>query len=338
MRIFVATPGHIRTAPMGFYCAETFRALGHETYLFDSGSLTISEKLFLRPIAKLRRKNYLEKARLNRRLQKAVTTFRPDLFLTIFGFDVFPETLAFIRKQGVKTVCWWLNDPFQFERGFAIAPAYDYFLTNCKTSARRYLRQGFRFAAYLPHAAFLPLHRPIALSANEREQWASEVCFVGDWGPVRQGILSILSQRVDLKIWGPWRKHLTPKDRLWSRIVDGYFTTEDMARVFSATRVAINLHSWFGYYNWGLNPRTFEAPACGALEICDWKEELAQHFRENNEVMIYRTGAELEGKLRELLNDPATQQQIARAGFKRVCEEHTYEHRMKQMLSIIGMR
>ncbi len=335
MRILVASPGHIRTAPMGHYCTETFRSFGHETLLFDSGSLTTSEKLVLRPIAKIRGKNRFEKTRLNQRLLTAASKFRPDLFLAIFGFDLFPETIAAIRKQGAKTICWWLNDPFQFDRALSIAPAYDHFFSNCEVSVRRYGQQGIKSAGYLPHAAFLPIHHPIHLSNAERGKWQSEVCFVGDWGPVRQGILSILSQKIDLKIWGPWRKHLTPKDRLWSRVADGYFTAGDMVRAFSATKVAINLHAWFGYYNHGLNPRAFEAPACGAPQICDWKQELSHHFSEGTEVVTYQTGEELEAKLRELLTDSSARERIAHAGLKRVEREHTYEHRMRQLLSIV---
>jgi spore maturation protein CgeB len=338
MRILVTTPGHLRTAPMGYYCAETFRKLGHETLLFDAGSLKFSEKLFLRPIAKLRGEHRYEKKRLNQRLLEGVKKFRPDLFISIFGFDLFPETIAAIRQAGAHTVCWWLNDPFQFERGLSIAPAYDHFLSNCMVSAAAYQKRGIPNAAYLPHAAFTALHRPRELSQTERTHWESEVCFVGDWGPVRQGILSMLSQRVDLKIWGPWRKHLTKKDRLWSRIQDGYFSTDDMARAFSATKIAINLHSWFGYYDYGLNPRTFETPGCGALQICDFKQDLKQHFKEDEEIVIYRTGIELEGKIRELLADASKRDRIIQNSLKQVASAHTYEIRMKQMLDLVGTR
>ncbi|MDD2709912.1 MAG: glycosyltransferase [Verrucomicrobiae bacterium] len=335
MRILVATPGHLRTAPMGRYCAETFREMGHDVRLFDCGSLTLSEKFFLRPVAKLRGQNRFEKTRLNRRLLETADEFKPELFLAIFGFDIFPETLAAIRKSGARAVCWWLNDPFQFDRGLALAPAYDLFLSNCASSARRYVHQGVSRAGYLPHAAFLPVHRPIELSAAERRQWESEVCFIGDWGPVRQGILSMLSRKVKLRIWGPWRKHLTPRDRLWSSITDGFFTADDMARALSSAKAAINLHSWFGYYECGLNPRTFETPACGAFQLCDWKEDLAQHYQETKEIITYHTGAELELKLIEFLRDDAARRQIAESARQRTLAEHSYPRRMRQLLEMI---
>ena len=336
MRILVASPGHLPTAPMGRYCAETLRQLGHEILVADSGSLTLAEKLLLRPVAKLRGRHRIEKTRLNQRLLKAAVAFHPDLLLAIFGFDIFPETIATLRKAGVRTACWWLNDPFQFERGLSIAGAYDYFFTNCAISARRYREAGLANVHPLAHAAFPAAHHPVELRETERKKWASEACFVGDWGPVRQGILSMLSQRIDLRIWGPWRKHLTPKDRLWNRVVDGHFTTEDMARAFSCAKAAINLHAWFGYYNHGLNPRTFEAPACGALQVCDWKEELEHHFRANEEVVTYHTGAELESRLRDLLANASTRHKIAAAGLRRVQKEHTYEHRMRELLCTLG--
>lgn len=338
MRILVASPGHIRTAPMGRYCAETLREMGHDVRFFDCGSLTPVEKLVLRPLAKLRGEERFEKTRLNQRLRHVVTEFKPELFLTIFGFDIFPETVAAIKQQGARTACWWLNDPFQFDRGLAIAPAYDHFLSNCSFSAQRYVEKGIAGAGYLPHAAFLPVHRPVSLSDDEKRRWGSEVCFVGDWGPVRQGILSMLSRKVKLRIWGPWKKHLTPRDRLWGCITDGYFTAEDLARAFSATKIAINLHAWFGYYECGLNPRTFETPACGAFQICDWKEDLLRHFAEEREIVAYRTGAELEWKILDLLKNDAVRQRIAEAGFKRAVSDHSYRQRMKQLIEMLKMR
>ena len=335
MRIFIACPGHLRTVPMGRYCVETLRQLGHETQWFDAGTLRPIEKLVLRPWAKLRGKHALEKTRLNQRLQEAVTSFRPDLFLAIFGFDIFPETIQEFRRNGIRTACWWLNDPFQFQRGLNIAQPYDFFFSNCSVSTEKYRRQGISNAHYLPHAAFETVHRPRNLSDEEKKRFACEVCFVGDWGPVRQGILSQLSQRVDLKIWGPWRKHLTPKDRLWSRIVDGYFTPADMVGVFNTCKVSINLHSWYGYFDYGLNPRTFETNACRTVQICDWKQELDQHFEIDREILTFRQGEELEQKIQSLLQDSSARTQIAEAGYQRILKEHTYPHRMKQMLGYV---
>lgn len=335
MRIAICAPGHLKTVPMGRYCAETFRAMGHETLFLDAGTLALGEKLFLRPLAKLRGDRAFEKRRLNLRIRRAVLDFRPDLFLAIFGFDLYPETVAAFRGAEIRTACWWLNDPFQFDRGAEIARPYEFFFSNCARSARRHAASGVR-AAHLPHAAFEPVHRPVELSESERTRLASEVCFLGDWGPVRQGILSQLSRKVPLRIWGPWRKHLTPRDRLWSCVEDGFFSPEEMARILSATKVAINLHSWFGYYESGLNPRAFETPACGAAQVCDWKSDLESHFAIGHEVRAYRTGEELEEILLQLLRDDRARGDLARAGAARVRAEHGYRARMRQLLKNVG--
>lgn len=309
--------------------------MGHETLLLDAGTLALGEKLILRPLAKLRGDRAFEKSRLNLRVRRAVLDFQPDLFLAIFGFDLFSETVAAFRKAGIRTACWWLNDPFQFERGAEIARAYDVFLSNCARSAQRHAASGLR-AAHLPHAAFEPLHRPMTLSERERAHLSSEVCFLGDWGPVRQGILSQLSRKVPLRIWGPWRKRLTPRDRLWGCVEDGFFRPEAMARVLSATKVAINLHSWFGYYESGLNPRTFETPSCGAAQVCDWKSDLESHFVVGREIQVYRSGEELEEILLGLLRDDRARGELAQAGMARVRAEHGYRARMRQLLEAVG--
>lgn len=336
MRILVATPGHLRTAPMGRYAAETLRRMGHEVHLFDSGSLTLPEKIVLRPVARLRGEKRYEKTRLNKRLYDAAHSFRPELFLSMFGFDIFGETVKEIGSLGAHTVCWWMNDPIQNERGLALAKDYEFFFSNCETSVKFYRDAGIKSARFLPHAAFPELHHPVKLDAAEHRHWESEICFVGDWGPIRQGVLSNIAKKFEIRIWGPWHKRLDRKDRLWSRVVDGYFTTEDMARAFSATKIALNLHAWFGYFPYGLNPRVWETPACGALEVCDAKTDLARQFREDEEIITYRHGLELESKLKDLLGDASARERVAKAGMKRVQQEHTYEHRLRELLQSVG--
>ena len=114
MRILLAVPGNLKTVPMGRFAFDSLRELGHEVALFDYRLRPI-DKLAAR-LAKLAGRDGEQAPLVNRRLRALSDEFRPDLFLTIYGFNVSEETLRALRRLGVPSACWWINDPFQFER------------------------------------------------------------------------------------------------------------------------------------------------------------------------------------------------------------------------------
>src|SRR5262245_26562981 len=114
MRILLAVPGNLRTVPMSGFVADALAALGHAVRSADY-SFSLLEKVKSRLVA---RRTAAET--VAPRLLAAIDETRPDLFLTIFGANVAPGVLAELRRRGVKSVNWWLNDPFQFERSVGI--------------------------------------------------------------------------------------------------------------------------------------------------------------------------------------------------------------------------
>ena len=53
---------------------------------------------------------------LNARFRRRIDNIKPDLVLVIFGFDLSIKSLEFLHQRKIVSVCWWLNDPFQFNR------------------------------------------------------------------------------------------------------------------------------------------------------------------------------------------------------------------------------
>ena len=68
-----------------------------------------------------------------------------------------------------------------------------------------------------------------------------------------------------------------------------------MVEIFAASRVTLNIHTWRGRFDFGLNPRVFEAGACGTPQLVDWKRELDELFGagERAGMLIYRSDDEL---------------------------------------------
>lgn len=326
MNILLAVPGHLRTVPMGRFTAEALRELGHRVTVFDYRA-SLSDKLWDRIAG-----SQEEKARTNSRLRRAVGRYRPDLFLTLFGFDVSVESLAYLRTKGIPTVCWWINDPFQYDRSLKKAPSYDFVFSNSAVCAERYSGAGVAHAGFLPTACVPAIHKATPL----HDAYRCDVCFAGDWSPLRERLMERLAQEFDVRIFGPWAKKLKSGSPLAGVLVDGFFTPDEMARMFSSAAVVMNIHTWFEQCDHGVNPRLFEAAGCAAYQIVDWKVEVPRLFDLTSEIACYKTLDEVPELVRDALRDNEAARAVGFAAQRRAYGEHTYRNRMETLLETVG--
>ncbi len=256
------------------------------------------------------------------------------MFLTIFGFPHDKSTIEYIKNKGIKTVCWWLNDPFQFERSIKQASFYDYYFTNSKGSVHYYKKAGVKNVFYLPVGIYPPVHKKL-----ENIEKKYDICFAGDWNPVRAEFLTLLSKEFHISIFGPWKKKVKNNKILAKNIVkNGFFSPQEMVKIFNESKIVLNIHSWFGKWNYGINPRVFEANGCGAFQIVDYKEEIEDIFEHKKEIIFYRNIEELKEALSFFLAHDRERVRIAENGYLKTIKYHTYEHRLKEMFYIIGVK
>ena len=329
MRILFATPGHLKTVPMGKFCADALSDLGHEVYVFDYRA-TLRDKVQDR-FAKVVGAGLEAKQATNKRLRKVIAAYQPDLFLTLFGFDVSVESLAHLRHEGIPSACWWINDPFQLARSLKKAAHYDYIFSNSAGCLEDYRAAGAANAFFLPTACDPKVHRPVP----PQQKYRCDVCFAGDWSPLREQIMDALAQDFDVRIFGPWGKKISADSKLHAHLTDGFFTPDEMACMFSSAKVVLNVHTWYGSFDHGVNPRLFEAAGCGAFQLVDWKQEIPDLFDCEKEVRCYRVPQELNAMVREVLGDDAARLSAAQAAHARAYREHTYRHRMERLLQIV---
>lgn len=326
MKILFAFPGHLRTVPMGEYCLNALQALGHEVEPFNFRSAwrdRLSDRFG---------RTDEEKRGMNGRLRARIADFRPDVFLALFGFDLSPTTLEFVRAQGVTSACWWINDPFQFDRSLQKAPFYDAVFSNSAGTLSGYRAAGVAKAEFLPTACEPSVHRPVP----PRPEWRSEVCFAGDWSPLREQVMERLAARFHVRIFGPWKRKLRPDSLLHGVLHHGFFRPDEMAAMFSSADVVLNVHTWYGKYDHGVNPRLFEAATCGAFQFVDWKEEIPRLFCCETEMRCYRTIDALSEQIADALTSAEKRQAIGAAARARALAEHTYHHRMHSLLNSLG--
>lgn len=324
MKILVAVPGNLHTVRMNRFVPDAFAALGHEVRVVDY-SPTFLEKL--------RRKLTGREAAdvVESRLLASVAEHRPDFFFALYGVNVSKRVLAELRQRRTTTASWWLNDPFQWQRALKFLGDYDFAFTNAKYSVDAYVAAGMKHVRFLPSACEASLHRPLAGVARR-----SALSFAGDWSPLRERLAErLVGEGVDLRIYGPWRRKLRPGSPLRARLEHGFFTPGRMVEIFASCEATLNIHTWRERFDFGLNPRVFEAGACGTPQLVDRKRELDEIFTPEQRagMLVYRTDEELVRLARSL---PAGIKAAALAAAPSFHREHSYRARCAEILRVIG--
>jgi spore maturation protein CgeB len=81
-----------------------------------------------------------------------------------------------------------------------------------------------------------------------------------------------------------------------------------------------------------IKARPFELSGCGAFVISGYADDLDSYYKENEEMVFYRTLPDLIYKIKYYLLQEVGRVKIARAGYERTLREHTYEKRFKEIL------
>lgn len=332
MRILLAIPGHLKTVPMGRFSADALKRLGHDVIVFDYRRQPLDK--ISEGVTRFWSRGTVQAPIMNWRLRRMIINTRPDVFITLYGFFLDPDTLGLLRTLKIPSACWWINDPFQFQRSMEKAALYDAVFTNDSQCVEQYLAGGVRAAWFLPTACDPEVHKP----TDPRADYVTDVCFAGDWSPLREKLMLSLVDKVDFKIFGPWAKKLPPDSPLHHFLQDGFFSPQDMAAMFSSAAITLNIHTWYGKADHGLNPRLFEAAACGAAQFVDWKIEIPRLFDIGRELFVYKSIQDVPAMIVDALKDRKNLAEVGAAARRRALAEHTYEHRMQKMLSLYAER
>lgn len=337
-RILIVLPMYGGSLPVGRYCGNALRAMGHVVEYFEAPSFYGAFSALKTLRVGTDRLDYLENSFLQTVAQAVlakVEVFAPDLVLAMAQAPLSRQALKRLRRDGVPTAMWFVEDCHVFPYWKVFAPLYDLFAVIQKGDFPDQLAAiGQSNSMYLPLAADPSIHRPLDLSPVDRRKYGSEISFVGAGYPNRRLAFRQLTG-FDLRIWGnDWDAEVTLApfmQRSGARI-----DTEEVVRIFNASTININLHSsvrpsiLIGDGDF-VNPRTFELAACGAFQLVDRRGLLHELF-DDGELALFSDMAELVELIEQYRFNPEARAEIAARGRERVLAEHTYEHRMQSLL------
>ncbi|MDE6925044.1 MAG: glycosyltransferase, partial [Acetatifactor sp.] len=113
----------------------------------------------------------------------------------------------------------------------------------------------------------------------------------------------------------------------------GVESLTEMPRIFRQSR--INLNMTIKPIQTGLPLRIFDILGCGGFLMTNYQSELQEYFEIGVDLEAYASLDELVDKCAYYLAHEDERKQIALNGYRKVCEQHTYPHRMKAMLEAL---
>ena len=217
---------------------------------------------------------------INIKLKKFVEEFRPEAIIIFKGMELYPETLAWVRGQGILLANYNPDNPFIFSgRGSGNANItnsikyYDLHFTY-NSSVQRQLSQKYKMKV-----AFLPFGFEIKeglYGACCLEPEVKAVCFLGNADKKRSDFVLQLAKRgIGVAVYGAgWDKF----EGIENLDVHGLIYGDAFWKVLRKYRIQLNLmrvHNEDSH-----NMRTFEIPAIGGIMLAPDTLEHRSFFTE----------------------------------------------------------
>lgn len=277
-------------------------------------------------------------------------TYMPDAVLVMNGLHTFPADqkaqIEGIRRLGIKTAIWFVDDPYVSGDSAEIAPSYDFVFTHERSCVPRYAELGCREAHHLPLAAHQELFRPMAVS----EEYRTDICFIGVafWNRVRlfDSIADYLKDKKVLIAGSHWDR-MSHYGALSRFVRDGWIEVPETVKYYNGAKIVINMHRtteplsdnknthhWEGH---SVNPRTFEIASCGTLQLTDLRPELPEYYRIGQEMASFAKPGELIETIDYYLRNEEERLKVAARGYKRTRTEHTFVGRVSRLLDTMGL-
>ena len=110
-----------------------------------------------------------------------------------------------------------------------------------------------------------------------------------------------------------------------------------MIDVYKKSRIVIN-HYLTDVPGTGINLRPFEVTGAGAFLLNhSARSDIFRHFKDGEEFVSFNGENDIREKVGYYLNNDVERRRIAKNGFLRTKRDHTYDHRIKEILRVMNL-
>ena len=320
-----------------FHLKDTLGAMGHvaRTFSLDQVIPFIQRPFFARAYENLA---YMREEMVkthHRKLGERILEFSPDL---VVGTDrqVHSACVNFIKEQRPKLPAIQLN-PDQlttFGRQHMFLAKYDAFFTKDRF-IQRFMQDKLSLRTYYLPECFNPSFHTIPDCTKEEAEIKTniDVLTMGGMYPYRAKFLErLLEANINLTIYGRSFSYFTGEWRNAFR--DEFITGARKSELIYGAKVVLNNMHYAEIE--AVNCKFFEVLGSAGCQVCDNKPVISENARPDHEVMTFDTVDECIDKIRYLLAHPTERHAMAHAARKRALAEHTYEHRLREILEKIA--
>lgn len=288
------------------------------------------------------------KKRFNAELLTLIKREKPDLFFAFMLSDELTIRTLEQIKQLITSLAWFADDHWRiYNYSRFYAPHFTWAVTTWSQAPAIYHQYKIKNIIRSQWACNTKLWKPLPLRKE------IEVSFVGQRTEERVDVISQLREAgidVYTRGWG------------WP---EGRTSQEDMVRIFSSSKINLNINStsksfspkslgrlflkrsgvrivpsfdfinnfksWRGLSVPQIKARPFELAGCRAFIISGIADDMGRYYKENEEMVFYKNTDDLADKIKYYLEHDKEREQIAQAAYERTFREHNYEKRFEDI-------
>lgn len=301
--------------------------------------------------------------------QKKALEAKPDLLLFDFGClerwsrtkPVPPEFFGELKSGGTLIFCLVTLGAERDEPPERIPSSRKYlpFFDLCYSyqppeTTHRFQELSGRELYFIPPAA----NTRYLFPDKPDRRFLCDIAFVGSFYTFKKEMFSKLlypaRKRYKILIYGPgW----TLRDRFlrlgsgvarrvgWetlTRLINNQRLTisqDDERKLYASAKICLNIHEYYEYYpdnasKGMLNEREFKIPAAGGFQLSDYVQGMERNFELGKEIAIFKSPEDGLSKIEYYLKNEKERKEIQEAGTARVLREHTYRHRVRQIINL----
>lgn len=312
---------------------------------FECGEVIMNAEFLQKKWAKENNINYSEANWKNEIVTEQIKAFKPDVLFLVDQYN--DNSLSKKIKQqvpSIKLLLGWdgilWHKPQTYEH-------MDVILTPVKETVSFYTNKKMYFHKFGFEES--------VLKRLKKNNIPYESSFTGsviphpDYHLSRLHLIADLSREVDMNLWigsfpapnmgavkaiikRQWKFYSSIQQILKNNKGEAYGL--NMFNILYNSKIVFNSHGDNSPKS-AANMRMTEVTGCGALLLTDWKENIGEFFKPDEEIVTYKTTGEAVDKIKMLLKNDNLRRTIAAHGQKRTLSEYSYKERMKEFANFI---
>lgn len=258
----------------------------------------------------------------------------PDLLFVVHGGNTPQEAVNQYSNAGVPTAVFLLDEPYEVDQSITWACNYDWVFSVDRATVATHEKHS--------HAVHLPCGYDDTVFRTDGPSEKSSILMLGSCFAARENLLPTSAKEFGrLFTWvGPGWHQISQAGTHHNRLV----TPEECATFYRGAEITLNIHrdstwSHFGDLNkqnldaTHLNPRFWEAAACGGFPLCSYRADLDTYAKG---AASFSTEKELARKLKYFTGNAKARKKQTQLLLKAV-KKHSYTERAKTVLNLVSI-